>query len=88
MIRNIAEYAVYGEKLKKLHLDTLIERNLLGSFCEVLKTNNRMVNLQLIQTTSIMLANIKSAEKKCNLLKLIPCRLHYVAPLLERPDLV
>jgi hypothetical protein len=45
VIRNIAEYAVYGEKLKKLHLDTLIERNLLGSFCDVLKTNNRMVNL-------------------------------------------
>jgi len=42
----------------------MIEQNCFNYFTEILCMNNRAVNLQLIQTTSILLANIKSPEKK------------------------
>ena len=37
VIRNIAEYCVYGEKLGKPHMDMFIERNGLNSFEEILR---------------------------------------------------
>jgi hypothetical protein len=65
VIRTLAEYVVFGEKLGKHHMDTLIERKTLSHLTRILMLNNRCINLQLLQTTSIMLANIKSTEKKC-----------------------
>ena len=37
-----------------------------------MQLNNRIVNIQLIQTTSILLQNIKSEEKKCKYFFLSP----------------
>jgi hypothetical protein len=65
VIRTLAEYVVFGEKLGRHHMDTLVERNSLGHFGSILALNNRCINLQLIQTTSIMLANIKQKESRC-----------------------
>ena len=65
IIRNIAEYAVYSEKFNKNFLDNLIERNVFRDFTSILAQNNRLINIQLIQTTSILLQNIKAEEKKC-----------------------
>lgn len=65
VIRSIAEYVVYGEKLGRSFMDTLIEKNTLQAFSMVLRLNNRAVNLQLIQTTSILLANIKDTQARC-----------------------
>jgi hypothetical protein len=45
VIRNIAEYCVFGEKLSKAHMDTFIERNALEYFKDVLGANNKLVNL-------------------------------------------
>ena len=65
IIRNIAEYAVYSEKFNKNFLDNLIEQNVFKAFASILNMNNRLINIQLIQTTSILLQNIKAEEKKC-----------------------
>ena len=65
IIRNIAEYAVYSEKFNKNFMDNLIEQNVFKNFASILNLNNRLVNIQLIQTTSILLQNIKAEEKKC-----------------------
>ena len=65
VIRSIAEYAVYSERFNKTFMDTLIENNVFGNFLKILQMNNRVVNMQLIQTTSILLQNIKSKEKTC-----------------------
>ena len=65
IIRNIAEYAVYSEKFNKNFLDNLIEKNVFKTFTSILAMNNRLINIQLIQTTSILLQNIKAEEKKC-----------------------
>jgi protein CLEC16A len=64
VIRNIAEYAVYSEKYGQTFMETMIEENCFTHFTEILLMNNRVVNLQLIQTTSILLCNIKAPEKK------------------------
>ncbi len=55
VIRNVAEYCVFGERVGKAHMDTFIEMNGLNLFGEILKINNKFVNMQIIQTTSIML---------------------------------
>ena len=65
IIRNIAEYAIYSEKFNKNFMDNLIEQNVFKNFASILNLNNRLVNIQLIQTTSILLQNIKAEEKKC-----------------------
>lgn len=65
VVRNIAEYAVYSERFGQTFLETMIEQNCFNHFAEILSMNNRAVNLQLIQTTSILLTNIKTPEKKC-----------------------
>ena len=65
VIRNVAEYAIYSERFNATYMDTLIEDNLFHTFELILKMNNRLVNLQLIQTTSILLQNVKAMEKKC-----------------------
>lgn len=58
VIRNLAEFVVYGEKFKKNYFDIFCERNTLESFSRVLGLNNRFVNMQLIQTSNIFLGNI------------------------------
>ena len=65
IIRNVAEYAIYSEKFGKNFMDNLIEQNVFKDFVCILRLNNRLVNIQLIQTTSILLQNIKAEEKKC-----------------------
>jgi len=48
VVRNIAEYCVFGEKVGKPHMDTFIELNGLGMFAQILKSNNKFVNMQII----------------------------------------
>ena len=55
VIRNIAEYAVYSERFNRTFMDSMIENNVFGNFLKILHMNNRLVNMQLIQTTSILL---------------------------------
>ena len=98
IIRNIAEYAVYSEKFNKNFLDNLIEQNVFKAFASILSVNNRLINIQLIQTTSILLQNIKAVEKKCKWLARpsvranpTACaftRLHFVAPVPKHVDFV
>ena len=66
-------------------MDTLIEHNLFHNFELILKMNNRVVNLQLIQTTSILLQNIKAEEKKCKLI--YPLTLEILDYILSHPFL-
>jgi ribosome-binding factor A len=56
---------VYGEKFVKRGLsgavsffDVMCERKTFEVFEKILNSNNRFVNMQLIQTTSIFLYNI------------------------------
>ena len=84
IIRNIAEYAVYSEKFNKNFLDNLIEQNVFKAFASILNLNNRLINIQLIQTTSILLQNIKAEEKKC---KYNPSLIRANRPTLDRPSL-
>ena len=65
VIRNLSEFIVYGEKFKKNYFDIFCERNTLESFSRILNLNNRFVNMQLIQTSSIFLQNINAMTKKC-----------------------
>lgn len=93
VIRNLAEFVIYGEKiLKKKHggpsyFDVLCERNTLERFQYILGLNNRFINMQLIQTSSIFLYNISQQTKKCKLLITSPaCSLHTEPPLLAQAD--
>jgi hypothetical protein len=88
VIRNIAEYAVYSERFGQTFLETMIEQNCFNHFAEVLCMNNRAVNLQLIQTTSILLANIKTPQKQCKSTKPDLLRLHPQPSIFEPPYLV
>jgi hypothetical protein len=53
VIRNLAEFVIYGEKILKKqggisYFDVLCERNTLERFSNILAQNNRFVNMQLI----------------------------------------
>ena len=60
VVRNVAEYCVFGERAGKHHMDHFIESNCFNLFSQILHQNNKLVNMQLIQTTSILLQNLKS----------------------------
>lgn len=84
VIRNLAEFVVYSEKFKKNYFDIFCERNTLESFVNLLVLNNRFVNMQLIQTSSIFLQNIDQMTKKCNNYCVIEfCRLYFEPSILE-----
>ena len=64
VIRNLSEFVVYGEKYLRdttdsNYFDIICERNILEQFSSILQMDNRFVNMQLIQTSSIFLYNIK-----------------------------
>lgn len=48
VIRNVAEYCVFGEKIGLSHMDTFTELNCLAWFQCILAQNNKVVNMQLI----------------------------------------
>ncbi|TNV84769.1 hypothetical protein FGO68_gene16079 [Halteria grandinella] len=71
VIRNLSEFVIYGEKILRKqnpngtsYFDILCERNTLERFQYILSLNNRFVNMQLIQTSSIFLYNISQMTKK------------------------
>ena len=70
VIRNLAEYVIFSEQNKRTYFDTFCERNMMEHFCRILAMDNRQVNLQLIQTTSIFVQNISQEEKRCKFLSL------------------
>ena len=41
----MAEYCVFGEKIGTPHMDSLIEKNGLNMFTNILKANNKFVNM-------------------------------------------
>lgn len=59
-------------------MDTFIERNGFGLLGRILTHNNRFVNLQIIQTVSIMLQNIKSIERRCKPIQILTFSLDYM----------
>lgn len=76
VIRNIAEFVVYGEKFLKQtkgnigggtlnYFDVLCERGTFDVLSQMLALNNRFINMQLIQSSSIFLYNISQTTKKC-----------------------
>ena len=57
---------MYSERLQSGEfMDMFIERNILHTFDQILQMNNRNVNMQLIQTTSIFVVNVKATERRC-----------------------
>lgn len=70
VIRTLAEFVVYTEKVKRQstatpnYFDKLCERDTFDQFSKILELNNRFVNMQLIQTVSIFLYNISHPKKK------------------------
>lgn len=45
VIRNIAEYCVFGERIGIRHMDSFIERNSLAYFMDIIRANNKFVNM-------------------------------------------
>ena len=69
VVRNLAEFVIFSEQnLQGAFFDIFCERNMLEHFGRLLNLKNRSVAIQLIQTTSILLANIKTETKKFYLL--------------------
>lgn len=60
VIRNVAEYCVFGERVGKSHMEVFMESNCFSLFQSILSQNCKLVNMQMIQTTSILLQNLKS----------------------------
>lgn len=84
VVRTLSEFVVYSEKFKKNYFDIFCERNTLESFSKILMMNNRFVNMQLIQTSSIFLYNIDQMTKKCKISSINNCAsLHSESPISE-----
>lgn len=71
VIRNLAEYIIFSEQNRRTYFDLFCEKNMMEHFTRILNLNNRNVNLQLIQTTSIFLQNINTETKRCKFSYLI-----------------
>jgi len=54
-IRRLAEFLIYAEKFQKNYFELFIEINILEHFTRFLFQGNRNVNIQLIQTMSILI---------------------------------
>ena len=68
VLRMMAEFVVYAEKFRKQmtvnYFDLMRDRGIFDTFSRLLGLNNRFLNMQMIQTISIFLYNIKQASKK------------------------
>lgn len=71
VLRMMAEFVVYAEKFRKQmtvnYFDLMRDRGIFDTFSRLLGLNNRFLNMQMIQTISIFLYNIKQGSKKSTL---------------------
>ena len=61
-IRNISEFLIYGCSKNKTYFEIFEERNILYTFDNILDIGNEMINMQLIQTTSILIQNLNQEQ--------------------------
>jgi hypothetical protein len=68
VLRMLAEFVVYAEKYRKKiavnYFEKLRERGMFDTLGRLLEKNNRFLNMQMIQTVSIFMYNIKEQAKK------------------------
>jgi len=64
VVRHLSEFVVYGEKYHNVYFDVFCEKNTLDAFSHALSFNNRFLNMQLIQTTAILLQNVDTVTKR------------------------
>jgi protein CLEC16A len=63
-IRTLTEFLVYGEKYDKNYFEQFIDENVLqGDIARFLLLNNRLINIQIIQTTSMLIQNLENVSR-------------------------
>ncbi|KAL2932970.1 Protein TRANSPARENT TESTA 9, partial [Bienertia sinuspersici] len=67
-LRSIAELVIYGDQHDSTFFDFFMEKQVLGEFVRILKISKTItVSLQLLQTMSIMIQNLKNEHAICEL---------------------
>jgi protein CLEC16A len=61
-IRHLSEFLIYGHSKQNTYFEMFAERNLLEVFSRVLDRGTPEINMQMIQTTSILIQNIEKEQ--------------------------
>lgn len=61
-IRHLSEFLIYGNNKDNSYFEIFVERNILETFSVILERGLEEINMQLIQTTSILIQNIESEQ--------------------------
>jgi hypothetical protein len=69
-LRSIAEILTYGDQHDPLFFEFFMEKQVMGEFVRILRVSKTVtVSVQLLQTMSIMIQNLKSEQAICEFIR-------------------